>query len=249
LNIQRAGWIALAIFLTALSLAGFASGGYAAQADGGAERRLAAAPGSAPQDPDKKLLLQAGQLYDRKKYDEARNILLPLAQKGNADASFAVGLMEARGDLGRPDYVKAREWWEKAAQKGHPEAEYNLGLIYYRGVQQGGDGTDPAKRDFAKTLEWWNKAAEHGHITAMYSLAGMARTGEGQPKNMRLAASWYMRAAKLGHPEAQYQLGSMYLNGAGVEKNPAEAKTWMQQAAEAGHPGAASAMKMLDNVK
>ncbi|MDR1241603.1 MAG: sel1 repeat family protein [Deltaproteobacteria bacterium] len=248
MNIQRGGRIALAIFLTAFLPADFTAGVYAAQT-GGAERHVTARPGSAAQDPDKNLLLQAGQLYDRKKYDEARNMLLPLAQKGNADASFALGLMEARGDLGRPDYVKAREWWEKAAQKGHPEAEYNLGLIYYRGVQQGGDGTDPAKRDFAETLEWWNKAAEHGHITAMYSLAGMARTGEGQPKNMRLAASWYTRAAKLGHPEAQYQLGSMYLNGAGVEKNLAEAKTWMQQAAEAGHPGAVSAMKMLDNIK
>jgi TPR repeat protein len=248
LNIQRAGRIALSIFLTALLPVDFTAGVYAAQTDG-AERRVTATPGSAPQDPDKNLLLQAGQLYERKKYDEAKKILLPLAQKGNADASFALGLMEARGDLGQPDYVKARNWWEQSAQKGHLEAEYNLGLIYYRGVQQGGDGTDPAKRDFAKTLEWWNKAAEHGHVTAMYSLAGMARTGEGQTKNMRLAASWYIRAAKLGHPEAQYQLGSMYLNGAGVEKNPAEAKTWMRQAAEAGHPGAVSAMKMLDNIK
>jgi TPR repeat protein len=206
-------------------------------------------PKTAPQDPDKAAMLQAEQFYGQKKFTEAGNILLPLAQKGNANAAFSLGLMEARGNFGKPDYVKARAWWEKSAQKGHSEAEYNLGLVYYRGVQNGGDGTDPARRDFAKALEWWNKAAAHGHTIAMYSLAGMASTGEGQPKNMQLAADWYAKAAELGHPEAQYQLGSMYLNGAGVEKNLAEAKKWMQKAANAGHPGAISAIKMLNSPK
>jgi TPR repeat protein len=204
-------------------------------------------PKAAPQDPDKAAMLQAERFYDQKKFTEAGNILLPLAQKDNANAAFALGLMEARGNFGKPDYVKARAWWEKAAQKGHMEAEYNLGLVYYRGVQNGGDGTDPARRDFTKALEWWNKAAAHRHSIAMYSLAGMARTGEGQPKNMQLAAGWYAKAAELGHPEAQYQLGSMYLNGAGVEKNLTEAKKWMQMAANAGHPGAISAIKMLNS--
>jgi TPR repeat protein len=206
-------------------------------------------PPSAKPDPDEAAMLQADQFYARDKFTEARDILLPLAQKGNSNAAFALGLMEARGNFGNPDYIKARVWWEKAAEKQNAEAEYNLGLIYYRGVQNGGDGADPVKRNFALCMEWWQKAAEHGHVTAMYSLGGMARTGEGQPKNMQLAASWYSKAAELGHPEAQYQLGSMYLNGSGVEKNAVEAKKWMQLAANAGHPGAVSAMKMLNSVK
>lgn len=191
------------------------------------------------------ILNKADKLYRDKKYAESAKLMRPLAEKGNAYAAFALGLMEARGDLGEPNYARARTWWEKAAEAGHPEAEYNLGLAYHRGVQDGGDGRDPSKRDFATATKWWEKAAEHGHGGAMYALAGMARTGEGQPKDPVKAVEWYRRASEVGHPDAQYQLAGMYLSGLGVEKNPAEAQKWMKKAAGVGHPGAIQAMKLF----
>lgn len=203
-----------------------------------ASKEGAAAKSNTPQ-------ARADQLYQQKKYAEAAAILVPLAQKGDAGAAFSLGLMEARGDLGTPDYVKARSWWETAAKSGHPEAEYNLGLVYYRGVHEGGDGSDFSKRDYATAQKWLEKAAEHGHGGAMYALAGMARTGEGQPKNLEKAAQWYRRASEIGHPEAQYQLAGMYLNGAGVKADQAEAKKWMKKAADVGHPGAIQAMRLF----
>ena len=190
-------------------------------------------------------MARADQLYQLKKYSEAAAVMRPLADNGDGRAAFALGLMEARGNLGQPDYVKARSWWEKASAAGHPEAEYNLGLVYYRGVHEGGDGRDPARRDFVSAIKWWEKAAEHGHGGAMYSLAGMARTGEGQPKDPAKAAYWYRRASEVGHPEAQYQLAGLYLSGNGVEKNQAEAQKWMKKAADVGHPGAIQAMKLF----
>ena len=40
-------------------------------------------------------------------------MMRPLAENCDGRATFALGLMEARGDLGQPDYAKARAWWKK----------------------------------------------------------------------------------------------------------------------------------------
>lgn len=239
---KTSNWLMILMVFTLAFLP--APGVFAASAPSGQPvRALAAQQSAAGKNNDP--MAKADQLYQRKKYDEAAAIMRPLAEAGDGRAAFALGLMEARGNLGQPDYVKARSWWEKAAQSGQPEAEYNLGLVYYRGVQDGGDGRDPARSDFASAIKWWEKAAGHGHGGAMYSLAGMARTGEGQPRDLKKAATWYRRASEAGHPEAQYQLAGLYLSGSGVEKNEAEAKKWMQKAADAGHPGAIQAMKLF----
>ncbi|MDR2892149.1 MAG: sel1 repeat family protein [Deltaproteobacteria bacterium] len=199
-------------------------------------------------DADREQLFKAGELYNAQKYEDAARLLKPLAEQGNQAAAFSMGLMEARGNLGAPDYVKARKWWEMAAGQNHPEAEYNLGLIYARGVQNGGDGADPSQRDYAKAREWLERSAGHGHGGAMYALAGMARTGEGQAKDPAEAVRWFRQAAEIGHPDAQYQLGGMYLNGSGVTRDTQEAAKWMKMAADAGHPGAKNAMKLLEGM-
>ena len=85
---------------------------------------------------------QAGlEAYNRGDYAAALKEWQPLADKGDANSQYNLGLLYARG-LGVPqDYQKAAEWYQKAAERDVPAAEYNLGVMYAngQGVQASAD--------------------------------------------------------------------------------------------------------------
>lgn len=61
-----------------------------------------------------------------------------LAEQGEADAQYLLGLRYARGENAPADMYKALYWWEKAAIRKHPDALYELGRRYRlgEGVEQ-----------------------------------------------------------------------------------------------------------------
>ena len=67
--------------------------------------------------------LQAGQAnFQSGNYHQAFLLLKPLAQKGNADAQYAVGYMYYYGKGVTQDPYLARKWMRKAAAQGQPLA-------------------------------------------------------------------------------------------------------------------------------
>jgi uncharacterized protein len=97
---------------------------------------------------------QAGlEAYNRGDFETAFKEWQPLADKGDANSQYNLGMLYARG-LGLPqDYRKAVEWYEKAAAQGVAAAQYNLGVIYANG--QGG-----VPQNVAEARKWFQKAAE-----------------------------------------------------------------------------------------
>ena len=63
----------------------------------------------------------------------AYEVLLPLAEQGNAEAQSVVGLIFNSGEAVTQDYVQASRWLSAAAEQGMGEAQYWLGIAYYRG--------------------------------------------------------------------------------------------------------------------
>jgi hypothetical protein len=100
---------------------------------------------------DDEILTEHWQLVEEKKYSEAYGLIVPLAEKGNAEAQFALGSMYYYSYGVSWDYTKAMEWYRKAAEQGNADAQYQLGDMYYwsYGVSQ----------DFAKAAEWYRRAA------------------------------------------------------------------------------------------
>ena len=84
--------------------------------------------------------------YDRGDYATAWHKWQPLAEQGDTDAQFNLGLLYYNGRGVPQNYAKAREWFEKAATHGHARAQVNLGLLYANG--QG------VPQDY-KTAEYW----------------------------------------------------------------------------------------------
>ncbi len=125
--------------------------------------------------------------YQRGDYATALRDWRPLAEQGNANAQFFLGLMYGNG-LGVPrDYAKALQWWRKAAEQGVAGAQYNLGIMYDtgRGVPQ----------DYAEAARWYRKAAGQGDATAQFNLGFMYGNGQGVPQDYAQAHMWFNLAA------------------------------------------------------
>ena len=56
-----------------------------------------------------------------------------LAESGDADAQYNLGVMYAFGEGVAKDQVEAVKWYRKAAEQGDADAQYNLGVRYAKG--------------------------------------------------------------------------------------------------------------------
>jgi TPR repeat protein/SpoVK/Ycf46/Vps4 family AAA+-type ATPase len=149
------------------------------------------------------------------------------ADKGNAAAQGAIGLLYKNG-LGVPqDHAEAMRWYRKAADQGNAVAQMSVGLLY-----QNGWGVP---QDYAQAVGWYRKAADQGHASAQRLLGAMHQFGLGVPQDNNEAMRWYRKAADQGDAPAQCNIGNMHQNGLGVGQDYAEAASWYRKAADQGY--------------
>lgn len=135
----------------------------------------------------------AGQFEDglaaAKRGDFATAIRLwrPLAEKGDADAQYSLGVMYINGEGVPKDNVAAVTWYQKAAEQGHSTAQYDVGYAYIKG--------EGVPQDYVSARTWLRKAAEQGEARAMFNLGTMYRFGYGVPIDYVQAHKWYNLAA------------------------------------------------------
>ncbi len=103
-----------------------------------------------PNDPE--IALRRGQFAD------AIELLNPLAEHGDADARYALGVLYYMGSGTPRDYAKALHWFEGAALSGHRRAQRSLGSMFRQGL-----GTP--KDDF-RAFGWYDAAFRAGDKSA-----------------------------------------------------------------------------------
>jgi TPR repeat protein len=96
--------------------------------------------------------------FEERDFDEAFELLLPLAENGDPEAQFKVGFMYVHGRGVDRDFDEAIRWMTAAAEQGFPEAQYNLALSYDigRGVA----------RDLVEAHKWATLALGQGYTSA-----------------------------------------------------------------------------------
>jgi len=105
----------------------------------------------------------ATDAYERKDYETAYKLILPLAEQGDAQAQYNLGVMYDKGRGVPQDYKEAVKWYRLAAEQGVREAQYNLGNKYSKG--QG------VPQDYKEAVKWYRLAAEQDmppHTTTLY---------------------------------------------------------------------------------
>lgn len=94
-----------------------------------------------------------GQIaYQRGDYDAALTLCRPLAERGDAQCQYVLGLAYGLGRGVRRDYGAAAKWYRLAADQGVAEAATNLGTLYANGKG--------VPQDYAQALLWWRKAID-----------------------------------------------------------------------------------------
>jgi TPR repeat protein len=120
--------------------------------------------------------------YQEKDYLKAIQLWRPLAQAGNAEAQYRLGVMYAEGRGVAPNDAEAALWFERAAEQGEPMAQYNIGASYAEG--------SGVHKDMATAAKWFRRAADQGVALAQLNLGLLYANGAGVPQDNVEALKW-----------------------------------------------------------
>ncbi len=117
-----------------------------------------------------------------------------LAEQGDADAQFNMGVVYLRGIGVTQDYQAAFNWFKKSTEQKHALAQFSLGVMYLQGLG--------VTQDYKVAFNWFKKAAEQGGSEAQTVLSSMYEDGVGIPQDYTRAHMWWNIAASLDNEAA-----------------------------------------------
>jgi TPR repeat protein len=135
--------------------------------------------------------------------------MLVLADKGDAEAQYHVGMMYNNGIGTQQDIRQAFAWFQKSAAANDPLGAYKLGCYY------DGQGADVVARDATEALKYKLVAAKAGYALAQHDVANLYARQD----NAEEAMKWWKQAADQGYPRALYQMSGSYFQGKGAPKD------------------------------
>ncbi len=94
--------------------------------------------------------------YEAKHFQQALQLLSPLAEAGNPEAQYRLANMAQNGLGLHRNPLLAFRFMQAAANSGHPLAQHGLGFMYMDG--------DCATQSNSKAIEWFTKAAAQGLV-------------------------------------------------------------------------------------
>lgn len=184
--------------------------------------------------------------FNQPDYAKAHQLLLPLAESGDARAAFMICGNFYVGWGVSTDYAKVREWCTRAQSKAS-RADFDLVLAIWRALAESGDPLAQVMLgnayrygfgvpvDPAEAMKWIKRAADGGNARGQYLLGESYEYGNGVPRSVDEAMKWYGLAAAQGDTWAQYNLGVIYQFGNGVRKDNRAAAEWYRKGAEGGN--------------
>lgn len=137
------------------------------------------------------------EAYNVGDYETALTEWQPLAEAGDANGQFGMGLLYANG-FGVPlDDSLALKWYRSAADQGHAAAQYNIAVMYANGwgVPQSDE----------EAFKWYSLAAEQGVTEAQVAIGKMYWSGFGVAQDKVQALKWLSIASELGDSAAPFK--------------------------------------------
>ena len=151
-----------------------------------------------------KIIALARVLYEEEdNYQQALDMLLPLANSGDGEAMGMVGNVYNYYNWDGFDMDQSIKWWKRGAAMGDPKSLYRMGNEYHDG--------DYVEQDDAKSAEMYRKAAEAGHVEAMFEYAYICFDDESPFANVPEAIRWFREASEAGNEDAEDFMRHYYL--------------------------------------
>jgi uncharacterized protein len=137
------------------------------------------------------------------------NAMVALANKGDAEAQYHVGMMYNNGIGTQQDPRQAFEWFKKSTASNDPLGAYKLGCYY------DGQGAGIVTSDSDAALKYKLIAAKAGYALAQHDVANLYdRQG-----NSEEALKWWKTAGDQGFPDALFSLSRSYSAGKGTPRD------------------------------
>ena len=169
-------------------------------------------------------------------FKRAFEILLPMAQDGNASAKFYMGYLYFNG-LGVIENEQESEKlrlsainiFKEQAENSNKEAISKLGRIL-------ADGSQLDNIDYLEELKWLQLASRNGCREASFMLGNIYNTGHKINDtnksdffpiiNKKEAFKWFKISAEQGMGFGMINVGSFFKNGIGINENYKDAFKW-----------------------
>jgi TPR repeat protein len=123
-------------------------------------------------------------------YATALSIWRPLAEHGNANAQFRLGLSYAVGLGVSKNLNEAVKWYQLSATQGNSNAQINLALMYASG--------EGVTQDFKEALKLFRLSAAQGDAGSQSALGWFYAEGKGTDQDYARAHMWYDIASSNG---------------------------------------------------
>ncbi len=192
----------------------------------------------------------------------------PLAEMGNADATYLMGFAHETGRGAEASAEKAEEYYRKGLEKNHADSAYRLAFL----LMGGNDKTsvlearailekqalkDPAvagrvlgeafllgrfseEPDPEKAISWWEKASASGDVASMLFIGRFydGQMGFADKRDPALALEYFNKAAEAGNTGAMVALGSRLLYGDEKGRDEKRGLAILKKAIDAGDSSA-----------
>lgn len=133
--------------------------------------------------------------YNGTDYATALSEWQELADAGDADACYGMGLLYGNGFGVDMNDDLALKYYNLAATQGHADAQYSLGIMH-----QNGWGV-PINEE--EGIKWYLLAAEQGIVGAQMALGGIYAMDFAENYDPVEAYKWFSLAVKLGDYDAK----------------------------------------------
>ncbi len=160
------------------------------------------------------------EAYSTLDYDTALAIWQPLAEAGDAESQFSLGMMYGNGFGVMMDDALAIKGYGQGAEQGHPKALFNLAVMY-----QNGWGV-PQDEEHATSL--YVSAADGGEAEAMLALGRHFAMDFSEAYDPVQAYKWYSLATVLSAMDAMGKRDAIaaHMTAEQVAEGTALVDTW-----------------------
>ncbi len=138
------------------------------------------------------------QAYSSTDYTTALAEWQDLAEAGDANACYGMGLLYGNGFGVDMNDEQALKYYGLAAEQGHAEAQYSLGIMH-----QNGWGV-PIDEEVG--MKWYRLAADQGVVGAQLALGRVYAMDFSEKYDPIEAYKWFSLAAKFGDVDAKTKL-------------------------------------------
>ncbi len=160
--------------------------------------------------------------YSSTDYATALSEWQELAESGDPDACYGMGLLYGNGFGVDMNDDLALKYYGIAAEAGHAEAQYNLGIMH-----QNGWGVPI---DEEEGLKWYRLAAEQGIVGAQLALGRVYALDFSEDYDPIEAYKWFAIAAKFGDLDAKMKIDFLTsrMDATQIAAAQSEVDAWVQ---------------------